>query len=183
MRWLLAVLVVAPVMSIAACSAEGNRSGVVVSPDMAYTLPYDPYDRNAATGTGMTLLAPPEGSIPTDHVAFPYGPGRDEADRAGRELGNPTPADRASVQRGKRVYDVYCAVCHGAEGRGDGPIIGRFPNPPSLLADRARGLPDGALYHVITTGQGIMASYAVQVRPADRWHVINYIRTLQGGQP
>jgi mono/diheme cytochrome c family protein len=132
-----------------ACAAEGDRPGIVVSPDMAYSIPRDAYD---------LALLPPAGTIP---VA----------------------ADRAALARGKHVYQTFCAVCHGAEGRGDGPIIGRFPNPPSLLAERARTLPDGELFHILSRGQGIMAPYAVQVRAADRWRVIHYVRELQGAAP
>ncbi|RMH38628.1 MAG: cytochrome c [Deltaproteobacteria bacterium] len=179
----LVAVVVATGAAAAACDASGERPAIVVSPDMAFSIPYDPYDPNPNTPTGQTLLAPPEGTMPVDGEWFPYGAGRDEQARAGRELTNPIPADRAEIQRGKHVFDTFCAVCHGAGGAGDGTVIGtgRFPNPPSLVADHARGLPDGALYHIITKGQGIMPSYAVQVRPADRWRAIRYIRTLQGG--
>jgi mono/diheme cytochrome c family protein len=74
-----------------------------------------------------------------------------------------------------------CAVCHGPGGQGDGPIIGRFPNPPSLLAARAKGLPDGRVVHVIARGQGIMPSHAAQVLPEDRWRVVLHLRRLQEG--
>ena len=59
------------------------------------------------------------------------------------------------------------------------PIIGRFPNPPNLLADRAREFSDGRLFHIISLGQGIMSPYAAQLLPDDRWRVILYVRTLQ----
>ena len=39
---------------------------------------------------------------------------------------------------------------------------------------------DGQLFHVMTRGQGIMVSYAVQVGPEDRWRMVHYIRNLQG---
>jgi hypothetical protein len=39
--------------------------------------------------------------------------------------------------------------------------------------------PDGRIFHVITRGQGLMASYAVQVLPEDRWAVILHVRTIQ----
>ncbi len=168
---------------LAACSAEGDRPGLIVTPGMAYSVPYDPYDPNEVLPGGQTLQPPPEGTAPVGGEAFFYGPGRDEAERAGRELANPLPRTDAVLARGAKVYQTFCAVCHGTGGQGDGPIIGRFPNPPSLLADRARSLPDGALYHVITMGQGIMAPYPVQVRPDDRWAVIHHIRSLQGGSP
>jgi mono/diheme cytochrome c family protein len=149
---------------------------------MAITIPFDPYDPNPVTQNGATLLTPPEGTVPVGGFRFAYGSSREEATRAGIELFNPFEADRDVLKRGKQVFDTFCIVCHGPEGHGDGPIIGRFPNPPSLLADRARNLLDGTLFHIIARGQGIMAPYAAQVRPNDRWRVILYIRSLQGAK-
>jgi mono/diheme cytochrome c family protein len=163
-----------------ACGAAGERPGVAFLPEMYRSVPYDAYDANPATANGQTLQLPPEGTIPMDPSAvFPYGPGPEEAQRAARTLVNPLPASPENVARGEAVYRNVCIVCHGPKGEGDGPIIGRFPNPPSLLAARARGLPDGHVYHIVTRGQGIMASHAVQVQPDDRWRVIHYVRALQ----
>jgi hypothetical protein len=58
-------------------------------------------------------------------------------------------------------------------------VVPRFPQPPSLVADHAKGLPDGQLFHIISRGQGLMPSHAAQVLPADRWKVIQYLRSLQ----
>lgn len=173
---------VAALMLLVACAAEGDRPGLVVSPDMAFSIPYDSYQPNPVTPNGATLMLPPEGTVPVGGYRFAYGNTREEADRAGAELSNPLEASPKHLARGKQVFDIYCAVCHGSGGAGDGPIIGRFPNPPSLLAERAVGLLDGALFHIITRGQGIMAPYAVQVRPADRWRAVLYIRSLQGAK-
>lgn len=162
-----------------ACSAKGEQSMVLVMPEMAYSVPFDPYDPNPNTEHGQTLLTPPEGSLPVGATRFDYGATREETTRAGLEVKNPMSPSKQNLARGKAVYDVFCTVCHGPGGAGDGPIIGRFPNPPSLLGERARKLADGGIYHIITKGQGIMAPYAVQVRPDDRWHVVNYVRSLQ----
>jgi len=167
---------------IAACGADGERRGFIVTPGMDDSVPFDTYEPSKLDPAKPTLLLPPEGTVPMDHEPFAYGRSTEEAERAGRELSNPYTSS-ADLARGKQVYEVFCAVCHGAGGQGDGPIIGRFPNPPSLLANRAKTLPDGHLFHIITHGQGIMAPYAVQVRPADRWKAILHIRTLQGIEP
>jgi mono/diheme cytochrome c family protein len=162
------------------CGASGERTQLVYFPDMMETIPYDDYDPNPIAPNGQTLLLPPEGTVPVGGSPyFPYGESEEEAMRAGEELVNPIAASPESLERGKEVFDTMCIVCHGPAGEGDGPIIGRFPNPPSLLAERARSFPDGRIYHVITRGQGIMPSHAVQVRPDDRWKVIHYVRTLQ----
>lgn len=157
---------------LAGCNASGERTRVVLFPDMMESVPYEYYDG---------ALAPPEGTIPIDFHPFPYGEGDEEAARAGEELVNPFEPTPEVLRRGREVFETMCLVCHGAGGEGDGPIIGRFPNPPSLLAERARSFPDGRIFHVITRGQGIMPSHAVQVRPDDRWKVVLYVRELQLG--
>jgi len=165
------------------CSGSQERPGFVLFPDMFRSLSYKSYDANPVLARGQTLQLPPEGAVPMERAPFAYGPGPEEAKRAGRELRNPEAATPAVMQRGRKVYETICIVCHGPQGQGDGPIIGRFPNPPSLQAERAKTLPDGQIFHIVTRGQGIMPSHAAQVLAEDRWRVILYLRQLQGTLP
>ncbi|HKZ31683.1 MAG TPA: cytochrome c [Vicinamibacteria bacterium] len=162
------------------CRGSADRRNRVLFPDMFESLSYKAYDPNPVLARGQTLQLPPEGSVSMEQAAFPYGPGAEEALRAGRELRSPIEPTAAHLKRGRKVYETVCIVCHGPQGQGDGPIIGRFPNPPSLLADRARRLLDGQVFHIISRGQGIMPSHAAQVLPDDRWRAILYLRQLQG---
>lgn len=163
------------------CSAEGDRPGYEFLPGMVRSGTVHAYDPDPVTKSRPALRLPPEGTVPVGETLFAYGPGPEEAKRAGLELANPFPPDPEHLARGKQVFDTICFVCHGPRGEGDGPIIGRFPNPPSLLASRAQSLRDGQIYHIITRGQGIMPSHAAQVRPDDRWRVILWVRELQRG--
>ena len=54
-----------------------------------------------------------------------------------------------------------------------------FLAPPSYHIDRLRNAPVGHFYNVITSGYGVMYSYASRVQPADRWAIAAYIRALQ----
>lgn len=165
------------------CSAEGDRPGYVFLPGMVRSGTVHAYDADPVTKSGPALRLPPVGTVPVGWTPFAYGPGPEEAKRAGLELRNPLLPTPEELARGKQVFDSICFVCHGPRGEGDGPIIGRFPNPPSLVAPRARNLPDGQMYHVIARGQGIMPSHAAQVRPDDRWRAILWVRHLQGSSP
>ncbi len=92
----------------------------------------------------------------------------------------PVPLTHELLERGRERYDIYCAVCHGRTGEGNGMIVQRgFPPPPSYHIDRLRQAPIGHFYNVITEGYGIMYSYAERVEPADRWAIAAYIRALQ----
>ena len=95
----------------------------------------------------------------------------------------PLPVTKELVDRGQDRYNIYCIVCHGAVGNGDGMIVRRgFPKPPTYHDDRLRNAPVGHFYDVITNGWGRMNSYAAQIQPADRWAIVAYIRTLQISQ-
>ncbi len=166
-------------LAMIGCGAEGDRPGVAFMPDMLESVPYDTFEANPVSETGGMLL-PPEGTIPVTGVPFPYGDSEEEAIRAGLELTNPLAPTAENLARGQHRFESACLVCHGAGGEGDGPIIGRFPNPPNLIAEHAKSYPDGRIYHVITHGQGIMPSHALQVLPEERWAVILYLRQLQG---
>ncbi|HWB60878.1 MAG TPA: cytochrome c [Chthoniobacteraceae bacterium] len=92
----------------------------------------------------------------------------------------PMPVTREMLERGRERFDIYCSVCHGRTGDGNGVIVQRgFPAPPSYHIDRLRNAPAGHFYDVITNGYGVMYSYAARVTPEDRWAIVAYIRALQ----
>ena len=95
----------------------------------------------------------------------------------------PVPVTKELVNRGEERYKIFCIVCHGPVGNGDGMIVRRgFSKPPTYNDDRLRNAPVGHFYDVITNGQGKMNGYASQVPPADRWAIVAYIRALQISQ-
>ena len=87
----------------------------------------------------------------------------------------------AHIRRGQERYNIYCIVCHGQLGFGDGMIIKRgFPSPPSYYNDHLmHHEPVGHMFDVITHGWGAMYGYAERVAPEDRWNIIAYIKVLQ----
>ncbi|MDB6064257.1 MAG: Cytochrome c [Pedosphaera sp.] len=95
----------------------------------------------------------------------------------------PMPVTLEVLERGRERYDIYCSVCHGRLGDGNGMIPQRgYPHPPTFHDDRLRQAPVGHYFDVITHGYGVMYSYASRVEPADRWAVTTYIRALQLSQ-
>jgi mono/diheme cytochrome c family protein len=146
---------------------------------MQYSPAYASQTANPVLSEGMTQQPPVPGTIPRGYKPFHYGPGPEEAVRAGAELKNPFPPTEENIARGQQVFNNFCAVCHGATGSGDGPLIPRYPNPPAYNTDKSRSLADGNMFHVITLGRKDMPSHAAQVSVDDRWKVILYIRALQ----
>ena len=181
------LLLLSVLTGLSGCGSCGTsdplRPGREYVKDMIDAVPYESFSSNPVLPSGMTLQSPAPGSVPRGYQPFHYGPGPEEAARAGRELDNPVAATREAVDRGDKVFHTICFTCHGPAGEGDGLVVPRFPAPPSLTAAHAKGLPDGQIFHIITRGQGLMPSHAAQVRPEDRWKVALYIRQLQGAKP
>jgi mono/diheme cytochrome c family protein len=140
---------------------------------------YGSQTANPILPKGVTVQPPVAGTIPRGFKPFHYGNTPEEAMRAGEELTNPFEATAENLKRGKYVFENNCAVCHGTSGAGDGPVIPKYPNPPSFKTDTSRALADGERFHVITRGRNNMPSHESQVSAEDRWKVILYIRQLQ----
>lgn len=97
---------------------------------------------------------------------------------------NPVPPSESSLGRGKELYLRFCAPCHGPDGSGASGYIVPAGYPPfPLVTDRVRQFSDGYLYGMIRVGRGLMPSYGHRISEFDRWHVVNYVRLLQGALP
>ena len=87
------------------------------------------------------------------------------------------------VKRGQERYNIFCSVCHGKTGNGDGMIVRRgYRRAASFNDDRLRQAPVGHFFDAITNGWGAMPAYAPQIPAQDRWAIIAYIRALQLSQ-
>lgn len=118
----------------------------------------------------------PPGTIPQSFRPYPL-----KADQASlaNTVKNPVAVNDSSLRYGKLMYETTCVVCHGADGKGMGYIVPKYPQPPDLTSARVRNWTDGDIFHVITHGQGRMWSYKSQLKPEERWAAVNYVRALQ----
>ncbi len=100
---------------------------------------------------------------------------------AGRTLVNPKPNSAESVARGKEMYNLHCLVCHGEDGRGDGPVGKKFvPQPMELNLDYVQLQPDGQIFYTISHGSFAMPFYRQAIPAEDRWHLVNFIKEAFG---
>ena len=94
---------------------------------------------------------------------------------------NPVSPSAESVAEGKRVYQRYCASCHGsnAEGGAGNDLIPAAPD----LTDKEwkHGATDGEIFSVIKNGVPPdlnMVPFADQLKDTEIWNVVNYLRSL-----
>ncbi len=194
-----AAVVIAAVAT--SCGDGTTRSrGWEFSRNMYDPIGYNPDQPNANFADGKTAQIPPPGTTPVGFERFAYTGSAEDYERAGAELINPLERTEANLAQGEALYQVYCAVCHGTEGKGDGPItkdrtldaearqLENFPPPPSYAGsdgiNSSRGgamaaLSDGKIYHTIVYGLNMMGSHASQLSPEERWKVVMYVRELQ----
>ena len=133
------------------------------------------------------LVHKPEGSIPTRHRE-PIAAPRDAAELVRARLRaaaheNPIDADSKSIEQGRRMYEIHCQSCHGADGTGDGPIAEKLRPPPIDLTVRyIQNQPAGQLFYTISHGGVFMPYYRDAILVEDRWHLVNYLQNGIGGQ-
>ena len=101
------------------------------------------------------------------------------APESAKRMKNPIKATKASIEKGKEIYEEKCGLCHGTEGDGKGPAsAGLNPKPTNFRDSHGEKMTDGEHFWKITTGRGGMPSFAKDLTSEERWHVINYINTF-----
>jgi mono/diheme cytochrome c family protein len=98
---------------------------------------------------------------------------------AARLLKNPVRPTAGSVEHGRQLFLIYCAVCHGPDARGMGPVAPKFIPPPDLTLPMFRERADGFIYGTIRSGGALMPPFAEVLSPDERWDLVNFIRSLQ----
>jgi mono/diheme cytochrome c family protein len=186
------------IISLVSCGgASGNDPGRAYMPDMYYSRAYEAYGYNNVNGEYDSLRSrdiryngmPVLGTVARGETA-PYrlmegDSGYAQAATMPSLLTGMT-LTPAQTKEAERIYLINCAICHGTALDGNGPLWkggdGPYPAAPrNLKDDHTKALSDAQIYHAITFGKGPMGSYASQVKPEQRWWIINYIRSKQGG--
>ena len=98
--------------------------------------------------------------------------------------------DDALMARGRERFNIYCSVCHGLDGYGNGPVNqrglelqndghGSWVQAANLTVDPPKSRPAGHIYNTINLGIRNMPGYGTQIAPQDRWAIVAYVRALQ----
>lgn len=173
---------------------ESDRAPIHPNMNMDIQNKFDPQEANPLFANNMAMRRPPSGTVARGLLRDDprYYAGRTEEGEYVEQM--PVPITRALLERGQERYDIYCTVCHGRAGDGQGIIMTGTSNvtgqgygytPAPSFHDptvRQRMSADGYVFDVITNGIRTMPGYAPQVPVADRWAIVAYIRALQRSQ-
>lgn len=202
------ITLVTMMLLLASCARPGGDStGSEFMPDMAHSVAYEAnyynYYYNNTWGSQEDYYKYAQPRLPVkgtvarrasstisisnagDNTPYYFGDTEEERTRATNQLvDNPYHITDAAIANGKELYNINCAICHGAKGDGNGYLVrddgGVYPVQPAILTnDEFVNASNGRYYHSIMYGKNLMGSYKDKLAYKERWDVIHYIRSLQ----
>lgn len=171
-------------MSLVSCFDNG-KPNYQYMPNMYEPVGYETYGNYEVFPGEMEAMLPAEGSIPRGWMPYDYPDTNEGRELAKAELTNPLPVTEENLASGKELYDIYCGVCHGVKGDGQGILMinEKILGVPSYDVE-GRVINDGGIYHTMMYGLNTMGSYASQTNEEERWqitmHVMNLKNALEG---
>ncbi|PNQ74080.1 cytochrome C [Hanstruepera neustonica] len=149
-------------------------------PNMYEPVGYETYAESDAFKNGKEGQLPAEGSIPRGFKPFDIENTTDGYNFAKENLMSPLDSMQVDLAKGKELYDIYCGICHGNKGDGQGNLVKRekILGIPSY-DDVGRAITEGSVYHTIYYGKNAMGSYANQLNEQERWQVVAYVMDLK----
>ncbi len=172
------ITIVVSALLVASCSRDRSKPNIQYMPDMYESVPYEPYGLNAIMPGGMAAQTPPTGAIARGKMPFAYTNDLTSRALAKDSLFSPLKRSSANVNNGKKLFDIYCAICHGEAGDGQGNLVKRekFFGVPNF---KDRDITDGSIYYTIYYGLNNMGSHASQLTEKERWQVVQYVQKLK----
>jgi mono/diheme cytochrome c family protein len=98
------------------------------------------------------------------------------------DLKNPLPGDQQVISEGRQVYLQSCAICHGADGRGQTTLgQGMYPPVMDLTSPHVQHWNDSEMFWIIQNGVRLtgMASWKGAINPDDTWKLVIFIHHLR----
>ena len=151
-------------------------------PNMYEPVGYETYQESDAFRNGVEAQVPPEGAIARGWQPYEYPDTNEGYEMAKANLKTPLDStmSEANLATGKELYTIYCAICHGNKGDGQGHLAKteKFLGIPAYN-DPARAITEGSIYHVVYYGRNTMGSHAAQVNEKERWQIAAYVLKLK----
>lgn len=156
-------------------------AGVCLMPSEGFALPFNDDMVNVQKRTGVLMRQKVEGTVPLGMAHYNVLT-REDAEK----LDNPIKGDPASTAKGRRLFNVNCAPCHGDISKQPVVlgVVGQtaVQKPPVLTDDAYKSRTDGNIYGTIHFGIRLMPGHGWKLSPTEHWDIINYVRSQQGIQ-
>ena len=194
--YLTAILITAIIVTVSSCDSK-REPGKIYMPDMAYSRAYETYAQRDSSIFTMNPAElgdkifynniPVKGTIKRGEffpitVAPSNNNGLIDSNaliNLSSQIKNPLPPlNKMDSTEAGRLFNINCAVCHGAKAENNGPLAPKIGGVKNIVA-ASPGYSDGRIFYVLTYGQNNMGSYASQLDRKQRWMIIQYIRTLE----
>ena len=158
--------------------ADPSRPNYQYFPNMYESVGYKTYADSDAFSNGIEAQKPVKGTVPRGWEPYDYQDTNEGYEAAKANLISPLEITKENRSNGKELYGIYCAVCHGSKGDGQGILMTRekFLGVPSY-ADRE--ITPGSIYHVLMYGKNAMGSHAGQVNAKERWQIAQHVMDLR----
>ena len=163
---------------IATSCFDKSKPNYQFFPNMYEAVPYETYSEHDVFKNGKEGQLPAEGSIKRGFVPYEIPNTTEGYALAKATLKSPLDSTTVDTEKGKELFNIYCAICHGEKGDGKGNLVKRekFLGVPSY---KDREITEGSIYHVVTYGLNSMGSHANQLSQEERWQVADYVLKLK----
>ena len=174
------------ILSVTSCF-DKKKPNYRYMPNMYTSLAVETYSEHELLPNGQAALTPVKGTISRGWMPYEYENTLEGKALATKELKMPLEVNEENLTKGKELFNIYCAICHGNKGDGQGTLVKRekFLGIPSL-ADKGRNITEGDIYHVMMYGLNSMGSYASQTNEKERWQITMHALDLKSklnGEP
>ena len=181
----LLVIAAAAATGLAACNSGNMRRnpGRTYAPDMTYSRAYDAYTANPNFSDSQTSRLPVQGTVARGHQLPDHLAEGDT--NTYKTFTTSLRFSTTDLTEGKRLFNIYCGICHGTGLDGQGPLYskGVFAAAPANFKDpKYLHMPVGQMYAAVKYGKNMMGSYASQLDIRQRWMIISYIKKTQSAE-
>jgi mono/diheme cytochrome c family protein len=180
------VVTILIMLSVTSCF-DKKKPNYRYMPNMYTSVAVETYSEYEILPNGQAALTPVKGTISRGWMPYEYENTQEGKALATKELKIPLAVNEENLAKGKELFNIYCAICHGNKGDGQGTLVKRekFLGIPSL-ADKGRNITEGDIYHVMMYGLNSMGSYASQTNEKERWQITMHALDLKSklnGEP
>jgi mono/diheme cytochrome c family protein len=178
MKSLSKIVIVLGLSALVTSCSDTSRPNYQYFPNMYEPIGYETYAESNAFANGKEGQEVPNGAVKRGFVPYDYPNTAEGYTSARANLISPLDSVAKTSDKGAKLFVIYCSVCHGDKGDGQGILMKRekFLGVPSYAV---RDISEGSIFHVVTYGLNAMGSHANQLSQEERWMVASYVIKLK----